>query len=105
MPPASASRPTMKPARTLVMQQVLPASYKSHRAHSPPHSFFVSSCSTDSENKTPLFPMIPTGKPVKMGFQFDSPVTSVSPYRALNSSNLLPSTTLAITYNKIKGMV
>ena len=38
----------------------------------------------DSENKTPLLPIIPTGMPITL----ENPHTKVSPYIFLNSSNL-----------------
>ena len=49
--------------------------------------------SADSENSTPLLAMMPTRKPWSRA----NPVTSVGPCRALNSSNLEPSTSRAMT--------
>ena len=52
-----------------------------------------------SENITPLLASIPTGMP----WIFAQQVTSVEPYKGLNSVNLLPSTIRAMTSLLSKG--
>ena len=92
MPPASYSRPTMKP--------VMFCRNSSGIARWSHSSMKCAPFSADSPNSTPLLATIPTGWPCTCA----KPVTSVVPYSALNSGNRLPSTRRAITSRTSYGV-
>ena len=85
MPPASYSRPTMKP-----LMFCRNSSGTLRWSHS---SMKCAPFSADSENRIPLLATTPTGCP----WMRAKPVTSVVPYSALNSAKREPSTTRAMT--------
>ena len=85
MPPASYSRPTMKPVMFCRKTSgILRWSHSSTKC---------APLSADSRKSTPLLATIPTGCPCSRA----NPVTSVVPYSGLNSVNALPSTSRVIT--------